>query len=138
MSDDMVRRSQHSQLNSTDVLVIRMHHSEDLAFVHLQALDGRSAEVTFSAFNEIDALTDDLDTIGRVPPGIDEAPIALATVNLVASGQVKFKLRDAALAPANQFNRVTVMHVVSGRVSASIAAPTPYDDYLRYPASTPI
>jgi hypothetical protein len=143
MSDEIVRRSQHSQLNSTDVLVIRMHYNEPDAFVHLKALDGRPAVLSFEAYNSIDARSDDgaPESEELLAPGIDEAPLATAPVTLVGGGATKFDLRGGGghpLAPATQFSRVTIMRVVSGRVSANIASPSPYDDYLRYPASTPI
>jgi hypothetical protein len=143
MSDDIVRRSQHSQLNSTDVLVIQMHYNESLAFVHLEALDGRPAEISFEAYNSIDARTDDSspESAQLLAPGIDETPLAIASSGRVGGGATKVDLRGGGghpLTPATQFSRVTIMRVVSGRVSANIASPSPYNDYLRYPASTPI
>jgi len=132
MSDDALRQSDYPFLNSNDTLVIVMQWNEALAYIQLDGAE-RGAEVEFQAFNVIDSRDGTL-----VGPGLNEPPIATVRVTIAPLGAKRFILRDAALAPATQFNKVTTMRVVSGCVRATILSPTQFQDYLRQPASTPI
>lgn len=132
MSDQATRQANYPRLMRTDELVVVMHRNETDAYVVLQAYE-EPVEVGFEVYNVIDSRDGAL-----TGPGLDETPVATATQTLVPGGVVRFSLRDAALAPATQFNKITTVKPVRGDVQVTVVSPTPFTSYLRQPARTPI
>ena len=130
MTDEYTSQSTYPKLNKKDQLVIVMDHHEPDAFIQVWA-DRDPVELELKAFNVIDSRDGDL-----AGPGLDETPIDSDTLTINPGGTVKRDLRP--LGTATQFNKVTLIDIVSGEARLTIASPTRFNDYIRQPARTSI